>query len=97
MASEGRRTLPGAESDTVCPSCGRPVGTAVERHKIMGAWVPVWVAQPCRNPECELFERRTEGHLGEAHEAPAPQADEAPAPQPSPGTTDETGRSPAGG
>ncbi|WP_406863070.1 hypothetical protein ABZO31_22580 [Streptomyces sp. HUAS MG47] len=89
MASEGRRTLPGPESETVCPACGKAVGTGVERHKIMGAWVPVWVALPCHNPECELFGRRQEGHLGEA--APAAEQDS------SPGTTDETGRSPAAG
>lgn len=25
----------------------------VRRHKTLGAWVPVWVRGPCRNPECE--------------------------------------------
>ncbi|MEU6378616.1 hypothetical protein [Streptomyces sp. NPDC046909] len=39
----------------VCPSCGQSVGTVVKRHKTLGAWVPVWVAGPCRNPECEAY------------------------------------------
>ncbi|KUM70762.1 hypothetical protein [Streptomyces curacoi] len=37
----------------VCPACGQPVETVVKRHKTLGAWVPVWVAGPCRNPKCE--------------------------------------------
>lgn len=42
------------DSDThVCPVCGQPVETVVRRHKTLGAWVPVWVPGPCRNPECE--------------------------------------------
>ncbi|MEV7991916.1 hypothetical protein AB0O67_08355 [Streptomyces sp. NPDC086077] len=36
----------------VCPDCGQPVDTVVRRHKTLGAWVPVWVAGPCRNPHC---------------------------------------------
>ncbi|MEV5429908.1 hypothetical protein [Streptomyces sp. NPDC052701] len=36
----------------VCPDCGQPVETVVRRHKTLGAWVPVWVPGPCRNPEC---------------------------------------------
>ncbi|MGW7263573.1 hypothetical protein [Streptomyces sp. NPDC054842] len=37
----------------VCPVCGQPVATVVRRHKTLGAWVPTWVAGPCRNPDCE--------------------------------------------
>lgn len=29
--------------------------TVVKRHKTLGAWVPVWVAGPCRNPKCEAY------------------------------------------
>ncbi|MGW2638792.1 hypothetical protein [Streptomyces sp. NPDC001348] len=36
----------------LCPVCGRPVETVVRRHKTLGAWVPVWVPGPCRNPDC---------------------------------------------
>jgi hypothetical protein len=39
----------------VCPVCGQPVATVVRRHKTLGAWVPVWVAGPCRNPKCEAY------------------------------------------
>ncbi|MEU0068470.1 hypothetical protein ABZ027_02665 [Streptomyces sp. NPDC006332] len=38
-----------------CPVCGQPVDTVVRRHKTLGAWVPVWVAGPCRNPECAAY------------------------------------------
>lgn len=38
-----------------CPACGQPVETVVKRHKTLGAWVPVWVAGPCRNPKCEAY------------------------------------------
>ncbi|MEU5597161.1 hypothetical protein [Streptomyces sp. NPDC020298] len=36
----------------VCPACGRPVETVIRRHKTLGAWVPLWVPGPCRNPDC---------------------------------------------
>ena len=39
----------------VCPACGQPVDTAVRRHKTLGAWVPVWVAGPCHNPNCDAY------------------------------------------
>ena len=52
MASEGH----------VCPVCGQPVETVVRRHKTLGAWVPRWVAGPCRNPKCEAYaDEGTEG------------------------------------
>ncbi|CCK27502.1 hypothetical protein BN159_3123 [Streptomyces davaonensis JCM 4913] len=38
-----------------CPVCGQSVETVVRRHKTLGAWVPRWVAGPCRNPQCEAF------------------------------------------
>lgn len=38
-----------------CPACGQSVETVVKRHKTLGAWVPVWVAGPCRNPKCEAY------------------------------------------
>ncbi|WP_328873777.1 hypothetical protein OHT76_28930 [Streptomyces sp. NBC_00287] len=38
-----------------CPVCGQSVETVVRRHKTLGAWVPRWVAGPCRNPKCEAF------------------------------------------
>ncbi|MBV7697228.1 hypothetical protein [Streptomyces sp. TRM70350] len=42
-------------AEHVCPACGQPVDTVVRRHKTLGAWVPVWVAGPCRNPQCEAY------------------------------------------
>ncbi|MBC2904840.1 hypothetical protein [Streptomyces cupreus] len=39
----------------VCPVCGQSVETVIQRHKTLGAWVPRWVAGPCRNPQCEAF------------------------------------------
>ncbi|CAL9453926.1 hypothetical protein SUDANB105_02489 [Streptomyces sp. enrichment culture] len=39
----------------VCPACGQPVETFVRRHKTLGAWVPTWVAGPCRNPRCQAY------------------------------------------
>ncbi|MEE1757291.1 hypothetical protein [Streptomyces sp. SP18CS02] len=62
MGSEGsegtekRRTVrrPQAGREPVCPACGQPVGTAIQRHKVLGAWVPVWRPRPCANPACAL-------------------------------------------
>jgi len=42
-------------SEHICPVCGQPVETVVKRHKTLGAWVPVWVPGPCRNPACEAY------------------------------------------
>ncbi|MCH0564003.1 MULTISPECIES: hypothetical protein [unclassified Streptomyces] len=41
--------------EPVCPYCGQHVGMVVRRHKTLGAWVPVWVREPCRNPGCEAY------------------------------------------
>ncbi|MER6344079.1 hypothetical protein ACWC10_24135 [Streptomyces sp. NPDC001595] len=38
-----------------CPVCGQSVETVVRRHKTLGAWVPTWVAGPCRNPKCDAY------------------------------------------
>ncbi|MCL8015315.1 hypothetical protein [Streptomyces sp. AS02] len=51
----------------VCPACGQPVDTVVRRHKTLGAWVPTWVAGPCRNPECEAYAEEGAEHE-EKHE-----------------------------
>ncbi|MEW2079506.1 MULTISPECIES: LITAF-like zinc ribbon domain-containing protein [unclassified Streptomyces] len=48
----------------VCPACGQPVETVVRRHKTLGAWVPVWVRGPCRNPRCK--ESHEAGESGRA-------------------------------
>ncbi|GHC47378.1 hypothetical protein [Streptomyces flavofungini] len=53
MGSDGRRSGPRPQSDPVCKHCGRPVGTAIKRRKVLGAYVPVWAPAPCHNPECD--------------------------------------------
>lgn len=53
MGSDGRRSGPRPQSEPVCEHCGRPVGTAIKRRKVLGAYVPVWGPAPCRNPECD--------------------------------------------
>ncbi|WP_175410631.1 hypothetical protein [Streptomyces sp. TRM64462] len=60
MGTEGRRTVQGrpqTSREVVCPACGEPVGTAIKRRKVLGAWVPEWRPQPCHNPQCVLFGR----------------------------------------
>ncbi|WP_037783632.1 hypothetical protein [Streptomyces sp. HGB0020] len=42
-------------SEHVCPVCGQPVETVIRRYKTLGAWVPRWVAGPCRNRACEAY------------------------------------------
>jgi hypothetical protein len=53
----------------VCPHCGQPVDTVVRRHKTLGAWVPTWVAGPCRNPDCEACAEEGAEHEAK-HEQP---------------------------
>ncbi|GGO33847.1 hypothetical protein GCM10012286_01950 [Streptomyces lasiicapitis] len=53
MGSDGRRSGPRPQSEPTCEHCGRPVGTAIKRRKVLGAYVPVWGPAPCRNPECD--------------------------------------------
>ncbi|GAB2585716.1 hypothetical protein GCM10027168_18060 [Streptomyces capparidis] len=49
----------------VCPECGRPVRDAVVgRRKVLGAFVPVWGAGPCENPECRAYGRHTHEEEG---------------------------------
>jgi hypothetical protein len=59
-----------------CPACGQPVDTVVRRHKTLGAWVPVWVPGPCRNPKCEAYvDKATEEAAADEkhrHRTPAP-------------------------
>ncbi|WP_086563700.1 hypothetical protein [Streptomyces africanus] len=58
----------------ICPTCGQPVETVVRRHKTLGAWVPVWVAGPCRNPACGAYEAEDAegGRTGEETRAADP-------------------------
>ncbi|MFF8937175.1 hypothetical protein ACF08O_20995 [Streptomyces paradoxus] len=80
----------------VCPDCGQPVETVVRRHKTLGAWVPLWVAGPCRNPDCGSYEAEgaDSGHTAEgtrSGQAPSAAGEAAPPatipPEPAPGDT----------
>ncbi|MFD5768051.1 hypothetical protein ACFWIN_19765 [Streptomyces sp. NPDC127049] len=84
MGHETPRTVRDPLAAPPCPACGRPRGTVATRHKVLGAWVPEWRVQPCRDPGCRLFE------------APDPGGTEATTTQVT-GKNGENGRSPATG
>ncbi|MCF3124897.1 hypothetical protein IPZ68_35145 [Streptomyces arenae] len=52
---EGPRSGPAPRDEPVCGSCGRPVGTAIRRRKVLGVFVPEWRPGPCRNEQCALY------------------------------------------
>ncbi|MEV7672593.1 hypothetical protein ACWDNT_02705 [Streptomyces sp. NPDC000963] len=85
MGDEVSRTTRDPLAEHPCPACGGPRTVLAARHKVLGAWVPEWEVQPCRDPECPLHEER-EG--GEGAEAATPHVT---------GKDDEIGRSPAPG
>ncbi|MFG3035931.1 MULTISPECIES: hypothetical protein [unclassified Streptomyces] len=78
MGDEAVRTTRDPGIEPKCPACGVPRATLATRHKVLGAWVPEWEAQPCRNPECELYEApeattpHVTGKNGEIGRSPAP-------------------------
>ncbi|WP_330287856.1 hypothetical protein [Streptomyces sp. NBC_00576] len=62
-----------------CPDCGQHVTTVVRRYKTLGAWVPKWVAGPCRNAECEAYvdpAAEAEDGSGRAARSPRPEPKE---------------------
>ncbi|MFB8773391.1 hypothetical protein [Streptomyces broussonetiae] len=70
----------GSSEGHVCPVCGQPVETVVQRHKTLGAWVPKWVPGPCHNPGCAAA--HTEEGVAterEVRPSPAPEMPDAPA------------------
>ncbi|MEU6544151.1 hypothetical protein [Streptomyces sp. NPDC046859] len=71
----------------VCPDCGQPVETVVRRHKTLGAWVPTWVAGPCRNPDCAAHPPEAAEHH---HDQPAPPGQPAPSGRPEKTTATES-------
>ncbi|MFF0749957.1 hypothetical protein [Streptomyces sp. NPDC004267] len=108
MSEEPFRTTRDPRAEHPCPACGQPRQVVARRHKVLGAWVPEWEVQPCRNPECELYEPGEEGPAqtlpeaapGSSPEASAPAASEVAAEAATPhvtGKNGETGRSPAAG
>ncbi|UUS32903.1 MULTISPECIES: hypothetical protein [Streptomyces] len=100
MGSEGRRTVRRPQetgaTEPACPSCGQPVGTEIQRRKVLGAWVPTWHPRPCGNPDCARFgeapergSRRTPG-TPEAHRTPDG-APDGPPPRNEPGNSTKIG------
>ncbi|WP_416982311.1 hypothetical protein [Streptomyces sp. T028] len=63
----------------VCPVCGQPVQSVVQRYKTLGAWVPRWVPGPCHNPECEAHVE--EGTLPHHEERTLPHDEDRPLPE----------------
>ncbi|MEU3477438.1 MULTISPECIES: hypothetical protein [Streptomyces] len=91
MGDEVPRTTRDPLAVSNCPACGRPRDKMAARHKVLGAWVPEWEVQPCRNPDCSLYEgaeARAEGGPGPDAEATGTQVT---------GKNGEIGRSPATG
>ncbi|MGA5901053.1 hypothetical protein [Streptomyces venetus] len=70
----------------VCPACGQPVETVVRRHKTLGTWVPLWVAGPCRNPDCTAYDAEA-AEAGHADEGTRPGEQPRPAEAPAPRAT----------
>ncbi|MFI6418765.1 hypothetical protein ACIBG6_15360 [Streptomyces sp. NPDC050842] len=56
MRDEVPRTTRDPLAESRCPACGLPRAKLATRHKVLGAWVPEWEVQPCRNPDCPLYE-----------------------------------------
>ncbi|WP_447050280.1 hypothetical protein ACRAKG_27325 [Streptomyces rosealbus] len=96
MGSDGSRSGPRPQREPVCATCGRPVGTAIKRRKVLGAYVPVWGPGPCHNPQCgacvdEPAERGSaerEPTVGDETPSPAPAPTPTPSPSPSPSEDD---------
>ncbi|MGW0903624.1 hypothetical protein [Streptomyces sp. NPDC002853] len=72
MGSDGSRSGPRPQREPVCASCGRPVGTAIKRRKVLGAYVPVWGPGPCHNPRCDACVDAPAANRTEAEVEPAP-------------------------
>lgn len=97
MADVAPHTTRDPQAEHPCPACGEPRRVLAKRHKVLGAWVPEWEVQPCRNPRCELYEQEHPEDVPEG--APGGGGTEAATPHVT-GKNDEsgeTGRSPAEG
>lgn len=91
----------------MCKHCGRPVGTAIKRRKVLGAYVPVWGPAPCHNPECDACvadepdeksragrgykSKHKRGHLPRHAPEAGTKAAPGPATEPAPGVDLESG------
>lgn len=54
MGSRTPHTVRDPRATPTCQACGQSLGIVAKRHKVLGAWVPEWEVQPCRNQGCEL-------------------------------------------
>ena len=70
MGDEAPHTTRDPRAEHGCPACGQPRAVTATRHKVLGAWVPEWEVQPCRNPDCTLY-RSVEAVLGDSVETAA--------------------------
>ncbi|MFZ4297215.1 hypothetical protein ACOZE3_04715 [Streptomyces cinereoruber] len=57
MGDEVSRTTRDPLAEHPCPASGGPRTVLATRHKVLGAWVPEWEVQPCRDPECPRHEK----------------------------------------
>ncbi|KOX27689.1 MULTISPECIES: hypothetical protein [unclassified Streptomyces] len=97
MDDEASRTSRDPLAEHPCPACGGPRATLATRHKVLGAWVPEWTVQPCRDPECRLSEEHEgAGHGATGNKGAGHGGAEAATPHVT-GKGAETGRSPAPG
>jgi len=107
MTDAAPHTTRDPQAEHPCPACGEPRQVLAKRHKVLGAWVPEWEVQPCRNPRCARYEpERAEdgsdlpgaeaGHAGAGAEAGGEDGAEATTTHVT-GKNGETGRSPAPG
>ncbi|MFD3948160.1 hypothetical protein [Streptomyces sp. NPDC058579] len=81
MGSETPRTVRDPQATPTCQACGQPVGIHAKRHKVLGAWVPEWEVQPCRNPRCARYERPEGAEGPEGGGEAAPEGGEEAAPE----------------
>lgn len=97
MSETASHTTRDPRAEHPCPACGEPRSVLARRHKVLGAWVPEWQVQPCRNPRCERYEPEPPGADHEtADGAAAGNVAEAASTYVT-GKNGETGRSPAPG
>ncbi|WP_411071974.1 hypothetical protein [Streptomyces sp. cmx-4-25] len=97
MGDEASRTTRDPLAERPCPACGGPRAVLATRHKVLGAWVPEWEVQPCRDPECPLHEEREATGEDAAIGKDGGRAGAEAAPPHATGKDGEIGRSPAPG
>ncbi|MFI8522576.1 hypothetical protein ACIGEZ_32980 [Streptomyces sp. NPDC085481] len=97
MGTDAPHTTRDPQAKRACPACGEPLQVTAKRHKVLGAWVPEWEVQPCRNPECERYEPTGAETPEPGGEQPASGEGAEAASTHVTGKNGETGRSPAPG